>query len=157
LEKDQLDFYFRETLALASAAAEQDEVPVGAVVVKDGAIIGRGYNRREQEQNPLGHAELYAITEASKTLRSWRLVGCSLFVTLEPCLMCLSACQQARIEKIYFASLDAKGGSLSLGYSINQDCRSNHRFEAIYHPVKEAEFLLKEFFKKKRQKQQVTK
>ncbi len=150
-ESAPTDPFFEEALRLARQAASEDEVPVGAVVVKDGAVIGRGYNRRETEQNPLGHAELMAIREASLAVGSWRLVGCTLYVTLEPCPMCLAACQQARIEKVFYGATDPKGGALSLGYRLNEDLRTNHRFSAEFAPVSECAAVLKEFFRLKRQ------
>src|SRR5689334_517838 len=103
--------FMEEALNLARRAAEEDEVPVGAVVVKEGEIIGRGYNRRETDQNPVGHAELMALQDASRSVGSWRLNDCILVVTLEPCPMCLAASLQARIQKIIYGALDPKGGA----------------------------------------------
>lgn len=137
-------------LELAHQAATEDEVPVGAVIVHEGKIIARGKNTREQKQNPLGHAELSAIQEAASTLNSWRLNRCQLYVTLEPCPMCLSACQQARIEKVIYGAKDEKGGALCLGFHIHADSRTNHRFEVEYQPNEECSKVLKDFFSKKR-------
>ncbi len=137
-------------LELAALAATQDEVPVGAIIVFENQIVGEGYNQREQKQSPLSHAETEAIEAAAKKLGSWRLLDCDLYVTLEPCPMCLAACQQARIRKIYYATPDPKGGALSLGYALHADPKFNHRFEVQQTPDDRAAQLLKDFFKSKR-------
>ena len=105
--------YMRLALALAGEAAALGEVPVGAVVVRkrDGAVVGRGCNRREGAKNALGHAELIAIDEACRTLGGWRLFGCELFVTLEPCPMCAGAIINSRLERVTFGAADPKAGS----------------------------------------------
>ncbi len=139
-----------EALALARQAASQDEVPVGAVVIHDGKIIGRGHNRRESDDDPTAHAEIFAIREAAKALGDWRLVGCTLVVTLEPCPMCLAASQLARVEKIVYGAADPKGGALSLGYKLNEDARTNHRFPVEHVETPECGAVLKEFFSAKR-------
>lgn len=100
-----------EALALAEKARELGEAPVGCVVVLDGEIIGRGYNRREIDGSPLAHAEIIAIEEARRKVRGWRLVGAELFVTLEPCPMCAGACINSRIERVVFGAFDPKAGS----------------------------------------------
>lgn len=107
------DIYMKEALGLAAEAAEEGEVPVGAVVVrkKDGAVIGRGRNRREIRRDPLAHAELEAISEASRFLGGWRLEGCDLYVTLEPCPMCAGAIINSRIDSVIFGAYDKKAGS----------------------------------------------
>jgi tRNA(adenine34) deaminase len=142
--------YLLEALSLAEAAATREEVPVGAVVVWNDRIIGRGSNTRENQNDPTGHAEMHAIREAAQTLASWRLVDCDLYVTLEPCPMCLSACQQARIRKVIYGAQDEKGGALCLGFHVHQDDRLNHRFEAEYRPEIACSQILKDFFSKKR-------
>lgn len=128
-----------------------DEVPVGAVIVHDGKIIGEGYNLRESEKNALRHAELIAIEAASRALGDWRLNACELWVTLEPCPMCLGALQQARIGSVRFGAFDAKGGALSLGYKLNEDTRTNHRFVCGPALDSECEAVLRAFFQKKRE------
>ena len=137
------------TLALEQAklAAQAADVPVGAVLVKDGQCIARGFNRREQDQDPCGHAEVIAIREASRSLGSWRLEGCRLFVTLEPCPMCLAACQQARVAEVIYGAKDPKGGALSLGYALHEDPKTNHRFIVTPSLDPRCELILKEFFK----------
>ena len=142
----------KQALDLAREAARQNEVPVGAVVLHEGKLIGRGFNRREQHQDPLGHAELEAIRDAARQLGSWRLENCVLYVTLEPCPMCLAACQQARIEKVIYGASDPKGGALSLGYSLHEDARTNHRFSVEKQQDPECGDILRDFFKARRQK-----
>lgn len=142
--------YLSEALLEAREAAADDEVPVGAVVVYQGKIVGRGRNRREKLQSALSHAEIHAIEEASRTLGSWRLVDCELYVTLEPCPMCLAACQQARITRVVYGATDPKGGAISLGYHLHEDARTNHRFAADHTPSPACGEILTEFFRKKR-------
>lgn len=149
---ESLDPWFAEALALAARASGEDEVPVGAVIVHEGKIIGRGYNRREQDEDPTGHAEIMAIREATRALGSWRLIDCVLVVTLEPCPMCLAACQQARIPRVVYGAPDPKGGALSLGYRLHEDARTNHRFSVeqdVAHGAACGQ-VLKEFFARKR-------
>jgi tRNA(adenine34) deaminase len=106
-------------LSQARIAASQNEVPVGAIVVRAGQIVGVGYNQREQLNNPVAHAEILAIQDAARNLLSWRLIDCTLYCTLEPCPMCLAACQQSRVKGVVFGAWDIKGGALSLGYLFN--------------------------------------
>lgn len=142
-----------EALSLAEQAAREDEVPVGALVIHEGKIISRGYNRREQDQNPIAHAEMIAIQGAAKVLGSWRLVDCLLVVTLEPCPMCLAASQQARVDEIVYGASDQKGGALSLGYRLHEDSKTNHRFVVRQDESAKEKcgLILKKFFEKKRQ------
>jgi tRNA(adenine34) deaminase len=142
--------FLLEALALAKAAAAAGEVPVGAVLVHEGRIIGHGANTREANQDPLGHAEILALREASKELGTWRLLDCDLYVTLEPCPMCLAACQQARIRKVVYGAKDEKGGALCLGFHVHDHPKLNHRFEVVFSPMEECAGVLKEFFLKRR-------
>jgi tRNA(adenine34) deaminase len=142
--------YLLKALELANAAALRGEVPVGAVIVHADQIIGEGSNTREAEQDPTRHAEVIAIQAAAKKLGSWRLIDCELYVTLEPCPMCLSACQQARIKKVVYGAKDEKGGAICLGFHVHQDARLNHQFEASYEPNEECSKVLKDFFAKRR-------
>jgi tRNA(adenine34) deaminase len=144
--------FLLEALKLAELAADRDEVPVGAVVVHEGQIIGRGSNTREAEQDPTGHAEISALKEAAKKIGSWRLIDCDLFVTLEPCPMCLSACQQARIRKVIYGAKDEKGGAICLGFHVHSHAALNHRFEVEYAPMDSCSTVLKQFFARKRNK-----
>lgn len=134
-------------LELAKTARDQGEVPVGAVVVKNGVVIGRGYNRRERDNDPTSHAEIEAIREAAKNLSSWRLEDCEMFVTLEPCPMCLSALMHSRIRSVTYAAQDPKGGAVSLGIHVHQHPKLNHRFDAKYAERAEASSILSDFFK----------
>lgn len=138
---------FDRPLQLARLAASEGEVPVGAVILLNGTLIGEGRNARETRPSPLAHAEIDAIAEAAKKLGAWRLVGAELWVTLEPCPMCLAAAQQARVSRVVFGARDPKGGALSLGYRLHEDPRTNHRFEVEYRETPECAELLRQFFK----------
>jgi len=137
-------------LELAALAASEGEVPVGAVIIRDGQLVSEGRNRREGAKDPLGHAELCAIAAAAKKLDSWRLHECTLYVTLEPCPMCLAAAQQARIGAIIYGAADPKGGALSLGYRVHEDPRTNHRFEVRLEARPECGEILTRFFERRR-------
>jgi tRNA(adenine34) deaminase len=142
--------WLREALEEAKLAAAEDEVPVGAVVVHDGIAVATGRNAREKLQSPLSHAELHAILAASKHFGSWRLVDCDLYVTLEPCPMCLAACQQARVRRVVYGAKDPKGGAISLGYRIHEDARTHHRFAVEFVEDERCGGILTEFFRAKR-------
>ena len=145
------EFWMQKALLLADRAAAEDEVPVGAILVKDGKMIARASNKREQWNSPIGHAEIIVLQRASQKLGAWRLSGTTLYVTLEPCVMCAGALVQARVERVVFGAYDPKGGALKTLYQIGEDPRLNHRLE-IRGSVLEAECAqkLKTFFKKKR-------
>ena len=117
----------RQALTEAEAALESEDVPVGAVVVHEGKIIGRGRNQRELLADPTAHAEMIAITAAAEALHSWRLVGCTLYVTLEPCVMCAGAIVNARLERLVFGADDPKAGACGSVYNVVEDDRLNHR------------------------------
>ena len=116
-------------LELAQKAKDIGEVPVGAVVVFENRVIGKGFNKRESTNSPISHAEIEAIMEASKELDSWRLEDCELFVTLEPCIMCSGAIIQSRIKRVVFGASDPKAGAVRSLYSLLEDRRLNHRAE----------------------------
>lgn len=139
-----------EALREAYLAEVKDEVPVGAVVVLNGKVIGRGHNLRESTCDPSAHAEMIAIRDAAKTLASWRLLDAEVYVTLEPCTMCLGALQLARVGRVIFGATDPKGGALSLGYKIHEDSRLNHRFSCELEPDAFCSDVLKDYFRKKR-------
>ena len=145
--------FMREALALAAEAQALLEVPVGCVVVHDGVVVGRGYNRREVDRDPLAHAEIRAIAEASRTLQRWRLSGTTLYVTLEPCFMCAGALVNARVDRLVFGALDQKAGAVSSLSSVCSDARLNHRLQ-ITAGVLEEECgrVLKQFFSRLRNK-----
>ena len=134
-------------LAEAGAAGEGGDVPVGAVVVCAGRIIGRGHNQREMLIDPTAHAEMLALTAASAWMKNWRLEECTLYVTLEPCVMCAGAIVLARLERLVFAAADPKAGAVRSLYSIPTDKRLNHRV-VIGEPVlgDQCAELLREFF-----------
>ena len=115
-------------LEQARTAEELGEVPVGAVVVLDGEVIAAAHNRREIDANPSGHAEFLALSAAAKTLGRWRLSDCTVYVTLEPCLMCAGLMQQARIDRCVYGAPDPKSGALGSLYAIHDDERLNHNF-----------------------------
>ena len=127
-EAHPFDAAMREALALAAEAALAGEVPVGAVAVLDGKVVGRGRNRREEDRDPCAHAELLAIREAARTLGRWRLTGVTLVVTLEPCAMCAGAMVLARIDRLVFGAPDPKAGAVGSLMDLSSDPRLNHRF-----------------------------
>jgi len=141
----------RQALLEAQKAYDKDEVPVGAVIVMNGEIIGTGHNCRESYNDPTMHAEIVAIRAASQYLESWRLTGCELFVTLEPCPMCAGAIIQSRIERVAFGAFDPKAECAGTLYNLLSDYRFNHRAEIVAGVLEEecAE-LLRWFFKDKR-------
>jgi tRNA(adenine34) deaminase len=118
-------------IAEAELAAEKGDVPVGAVIVHDGEIIGRGHNLRELSQDPTAHAEMIAIREAAEALGSWRLIDTTLYVTLEPCPMCAGALVNARVPRVVWGCNDPKAGATETLYTIGSDPRLNHRFECV--------------------------
>lgn len=136
----------------AHEAVKQDEVPVGAILTdKFGEILAKTHNTKEQDQNPCHHAEVLAITKACEELKTWRLIDCNLFVTLEPCPMCMASLSQARIKNIYFGAYDPKGGAASLGLNLHKDERLNHKmnlFGGFEH--RECSRLISSFFRNKR-------
>ena len=141
------DLYIREALAAARDAVQHGDVPVGAVIVRDGDIIATASNRTVRDQDPTAHAELLAIREAARRVRSWRLDDCTLYVTLEPCAMCAGAIVLARIRMLVFGAFDDKGGMAGSVADIVRHPRLNHRPEVVSGVLAEAcAALLKEFF-----------
>ena len=126
---DQDHYFMQAALAEATSAEELGEVPVGAVVVYDGKIIGRGYNLRERSNDPTSHAEMIAIRQAASRLNSWRLIDCTLYVTLEPCVMCMGAIILARIPRLVYGCRDPRVGAVGSIYNLAEDERFNHRVE----------------------------
>jgi tRNA(adenine34) deaminase len=143
--------YMAEALAEARAALAHDDVPIGCVVVRDGEVIGRAHNARERDRDPTAHAEIIALREAAARLGSWRLEGCTVYVTLEPCTMCAGAMVLARIERLVMGAMDAKAGAVGSLYDVPRDARLNHRV-VVDAGVGEAESaaLLKAFFAARR-------
>ena len=143
----------RVALEEAKKAFDEDEVPVGAVIVKDGEIIARAHNRRESTLDPTAHAEILAIREASKRLKNWRLTDTTLYVTKEPCPMCAAAIVHARIKRVVYGCKDEKGGGVDSLYSILTDPRLNHQAEVVSGVMsEECAELLVNFFRQKRKK-----
>ena len=141
----------KEALKEAGKAYDKLEVPVGAVIVKDGKVIARGYNQKEMKQDTVNHAEILAIKKASKKLGSWRLNDCDMYVTLEPCSMCAGALIQARIRKVYIGALDEKTGACGSVLNLLGDYDFNHKVEVETGILKdECENMLKKFFKELR-------
>lgn len=121
----------KQALELAEQAGVQGDVPVGALVVRHGEIVGRGYNRREQDSDPCAHAEIEALREAGRTSGSWRLEDCELYVTLEPCTMCAGAIVSARVKRLIFGAWDAKAGAAGSVRDVVRDGRLNHQVEVL--------------------------
>lgn len=138
----------------AVVAGAEDEVPIGAVVINEaGEVIARGHNKREQLKSPSAHAEFLAIEDAAKKLEAWRLSGCTVYVTLEPCIMCSGLMHQSRIARCVFGAFDQKAGALSTLYNIADDERLNHNFEVTGGVLEvECAKLLSDFFKARRNK-----
>ncbi|GBD89043.1 tRNA-specific adenosine deaminase [bacterium BMS3Abin03] len=137
----------------AEKALGEDEVPIGAVVVKDNRIIGRGYNQVERLKDATAHAEMIALTAAANYLGNWRLENCSVYVTLEPCIMCTGAMLSSRVCELYFAAFDPKFGACGSLYNLAQDGKTNHTIN-VYPGVydEESKILLEQFFDKLRRK-----
>ena len=145
--------YMYEAIKLARRAAKLDEVPIGCVIVYDGKIIAKGYNRRNTDGCTLAHAEIMAIKKASKVLGDWRLEECTLYVTLEPCQMCAGAIVQARIPRVVMGAMNAKAGCAGSIYNLLQEPRFNHQVEVIYDVLREdCTEMLTSFFVNLRQK-----
>lgn len=144
--------FMKEALKQAQKAYDKLEVPVGAVIVKDGKIIARAYNQKEEKQDTTNHAEIMAIKKASKKLGSWRLLDCDMYVTLEPCSMCAGALIQSRIRKVYIGTLDEKTGACGSVLNLLNDYKFNHNVEVETGVLKdECEGMLKKFFKELRE------
>ena len=143
--------FMKEALKEAKKAYNKLEVPVGAVIVKDGKIIARAYNQKECKNDTTNHAEILAIKKASKKLNSWRLIDCDMFVTLEPCSMCAGALIQSRIRKVYIGAPDLKTGACGSVLNLLEDYTFNHKVENETGILKEeCENILKRFFKELR-------
>ncbi|HEX7879278.1 MAG TPA: tRNA adenosine(34) deaminase TadA [Candidatus Eisenbacteria bacterium] len=143
--------WMREAMIEAERAAEAGEVPVGAVIVHDGRIVGRGRNQMEGLADPTAHAEILAVTAAANTLKSWRLDGTTLYVTLEPCVMCIGAIFNARVSRLVFGALDPKRGAVGSVIDLSEEERLNHHLEVSSGPLhEESSAILKSFFEKLR-------
>jgi len=145
------EFYMRKALAEAQAAFAEDEVPIGAIIVHGDRIIGAAHNQREQLHDPTAHAEMVAITQAAEALQDWRLQGCTLYVTLEPCPMCAGAILQARIPTVVYGAPDPKAGAVQTLYNLLTDTRLNHTCQVVPGVLAaECGEILTRFFKQQR-------
>jgi tRNA(adenine34) deaminase len=144
-------YYMELALEEAKKAYNKLEVPIGAIIVKEGKVIARAHNLRETNKSPLAHAEILAIDEATRKLGGWRLTGTTIYVTLEPCPMCAGAIYQSRVSKLVYGAADPKAGAVKSLYQILEDTRLNHQVEVIEGIMKEetAE-ILKSFFQELR-------
>ena len=150
MEKDK-KYYMKEALKEAHKAYGKLEVPVGAIIVKDGKIIARGHNQKETKTDTTKHAEIIAIQKASKKLESWRLIDCEMYVTLEPCTMCAGAIINSRIKKVYIGAMDEKTGAVGSVLNLFEDYKFNHKPEVEKGVLQEeCENILKNFFKELR-------
>lgn len=141
----------RQAIAEARLALEHEDVPIGAVVVHEGRIIGRGHNQREQLQDPTAHAEIIALTAAAQAVGSWRLVDCTMYVTLEPCIMCAGALVNARLTRLVYGATDPKAGGCESLFHIVTDPRLNHRVQTLTGVLaEECARLLRDFFARQR-------
>ena len=149
---EQKEYYMKQALKEAKKAYKKLEVPVGAVIVKDGKIIARAHNQKETKTDTTKHAEILAIQKASKKLESWRLIDCEMYVTLEPCSMCAGAIINSRIKKVYIGALDEKTGAVGSVLNLFEDYTFNHKVEAETGIMeKECQETLKKFFKELRE------
>jgi tRNA(adenine34) deaminase len=145
--------FMQQALALAREAEALGEVPVGAVAIHEGRVVGTGFNRREVDRNPLAHAELMALDAAAKALGAWRLTGVTLYVTLEPCAMCAGALVQSRVTRLVFGAMDPKAGAVGSLYNLAEEPRHNHRLQVTSGILAdESRLLLKSFFERLRDK-----
>ena len=145
------EHFMQLALEEAQQALRANEVPIGAVIVRNGRVIARAHNQREQLHDPTAHAEMIAITQAAEALRSWRLEGCTLYVTLEPCPMCAGAIVQARIPTLVYGATDGKAGAVHTLYRLLDDPRLNHRAEVVTGVMAEpCARILSQFFQEQR-------
>ena len=151
--KTREEKFMLAALKEAQKAAEIDEVPIGCVIVKDDRVIARGFNHRESKHDVSSHAEMEAIRKANKKLKNWRLVDCELFVTIEPCLMCMGAIYQSHIKSVYYGAKDPKGGAVSSSIEF-KDIKNLNHYPEIKGGILEEECsqIIKNYFAKKRKK-----
>ncbi len=152
-DEKQHEKFMKKAIEQAKKAGEAGEVPIGCVIVRDGKVFARGYNKRNTQGSTLAHAELLAIGKASKKIGDWRLEDCTMYITLEPCPMCAGAIVQARMKKVVIGAMNKKAGCAGSIFNLLEEKRFNHQAEVV-RGVMEAECseLLKEFFKELRRK-----
>ena len=150
--------YMKEAIRQAKKARALEEVPIGCVIVSNGQLIARGYNRRNTDKNTLSHAELNAIKKASKKLGDWRLEGCTMYVTLEPCQMCAGALMQSRIDRVVIGSMNPKAGCAGSVLNLLEMDGFNHKVEVIRGVLQEeCSIMLSDFFRELREKKKMLK
>ncbi len=150
--------YMQIALEEAQLAGNEGEVPIGACVVYEGRVIARAHNRRESDKSPCAHAEFLAMQKAAEILDRWRLSGCTVYVTLEPCLMCAGLMINSRVDRCVFGSYDPKGGALGTLYTLHSDERLNHEFEVVGGVLEqECSQVLKDFFARRRKERKQAK
>lgn len=155
---EEKEYFMKQALAEAEKSQEKDEIPIGCVIVKDGQIIGRGHNAREELNQAIMHAEVMAIQEANRVEGNWRLLGTTLFVTIEPCVMCSGAIGLARIPRVIYGAANQKFGAAGSLYDILADVCLNHRVE-VEKGILEEECaqIMQDFFRQRREKQKADK
>ena len=145
--------YMKFAIEEGKKAYEIEEVPVGAIIVKDGEIIGRGYNKKETLKDPTAHAEIIAIKEATKALGGWRLIGCTMYVTIEPCPMCAGAIMSARLERLVIGAKDEKMGGCGSVVNVTENDKLNHVVNTTWGILEEeCSILMKKFFRELRKR-----
>lgn len=151
VQAERDNFWLEKCIELASSSANTKDVPIAAIVVQDNRIVGQAFNRKEIDQNPIAHAEVLALQEASRNLNRWRLIDCTLYVSLEPCIMCTGAIVSSRVKRVVYATADSKAGAIESVYKVFEDNKLNHQPE-ITSGIKQekASHLLKNFFSKLR-------
>lgn len=155
---EQDEKFMKQAIRQAKKAYDLNETPIGCVIVHEGKVIGRGYNRRNTDKNPLAHAEITAIRKASRKIGDWRLEECTMYVTLEPCQMCAGAIVQSRIPKVVVGCMNPKAGCAGSILNILQIPQFNHQAELVTGVLEEeCSSLMKEFFRELRQKQKMRK
>lgn len=150
-----MDKYIKQALNEAKKAYAKGEVPIGAIIVKEGKVLAKAYNKRETMQSSLAHAEILCIEKACKKLKSWRLDGCEMYVTLEPCLMCAGAITQSRIKKVYIGAMDEKNGCVGSISNVFDKISTTHKVEYEYLLEEECSKIISNFFKELRKTKSV--
>lgn len=151
MKHHEYEAYMEEALAEARKALVLNEVPIGALVVREGQVLGRGHNLKETQNDPTAHAEIIALREAGAKAQSWRLEGADLYVTVEPCPMCMGAMLQARVKRVIFGVFDTKAGAAGSVVDLSANSRFNHRIEVIDGILEEeCRQLMQDFFQQRR-------
>jgi tRNA(adenine34) deaminase len=153
LSKEEKIYFMKQAIVAAKEALEHEEIPIGAVIVKDKKVIATSFNQRELKQSSISHAEINVIEAANRYLKNWRLIDCQLFVTVEPCIMCAGAIGLARISEVYYGASNQKFGGVKSLYQILEDERLNHRVKVEGEILAdECQEIMTNFFKERRKK-----